>query len=464
MKVSTAQREPREAVLTVELDDEDLEPYLHRAYRRAVRDLSIPGFRKGKAPRRIVEQLYGSTYLISAAMNAVIQDFTAKAIEDEGLEVGGMPQVVIEEYAPPSFTATVPLRPRVDLGDFESVRVPMAEVSIGDEQVDAALERMRFDLAVWEPTEGVVRMDDLINLTIVGWVDADGEHRNLVQSEETDYIPRPDTTFPLPGLDEALVGLPFGERRPFDLETPADFREPDLAGKRAQFEVTVHSIKRKQLADLDDEFAKGVGEGYASLGELRDRIRGDLLEQEERSAQARHRDEVLTRVVEGASVDISPIIIEREFEQYMDERREAVAAGRVNFVEYEEYMSWQDVEAREGRERTRSRLEEQLKRAHVVSAVARERSIEATDEEVEKEIEAMAERSGLAFDEVHRTFDEERLETLRGALIYRKTLGYLSEIARDGPEVPAEGSAAESENGAETEPSDAEGRDQSGGT
>ena len=330
MKVSTEQREPREAVLTVELDDEDLEPYLHRAYRRTVRDLSIPGFRKGKAPRRVVEQIYGRSYLLNEVMDAVVQAFTAKVIDDEGMDVGGPPQVAIEQYDPPRFTATVPLRPRVDLGDFESVRVPMPEVSVEDEQVEATLERMRFDLAVWEPTEGVVRMDDLINLTIVGWVDADGERRNLVRSEETDYIPRPDTTIPLPGLDEALVGLPLGEQRTFDLEVPADFREPDLAGKRAQFEATVHSIKRKHLADLDDEFAKGVGEGYASLGELRDRIRGDLLEREERVAQTRHREEALTRVAEGASIVISPIIVDQALDHYVHERQESLKTGRMS--------------------------------------------------------------------------------------------------------------------------------------
>ena len=140
MKVSAEHRDPREAVLTIDLDDSEVEPYLDQAYRQAVNRLNIPGFRKGKAPRRIVEQMFGRDYLINEAMDSMIQDVTTKAVDQENLELGGIPSVSIENFDPPSFVATVPLIPSVELGDFESVRVEKTAPAVSDEQVDQVLE------------------------------------------------------------------------------------------------------------------------------------------------------------------------------------------------------------------------------------------------------------------------------------------------------------------------------------
>ena len=134
MKVSSEQRPPREALLTVELDASDVEPHLERAYRQAVRRLNIPGFRRGKAPRRIVEQLYGRDYLLNEALDSMVNEATTKAVEDEKLELGGIPQITIEGLDPPSFTATVPLTPTVDLGDYRPVRVAKDAVEVSKEE------------------------------------------------------------------------------------------------------------------------------------------------------------------------------------------------------------------------------------------------------------------------------------------------------------------------------------------
>ena len=436
MKVSTTQREPREAVLTVELDNDDVEPYLEQAYRQAVRRLAIPGFRKGKAPRRIVEQMYGRGYLLNEALDALIQEFTSKAVEDEGLELGGIPSVSLDDFDPPAFTATVPLQPEVDLGDFESLRVPIDDVEIEEGQVDGVLEQIRTELAVWEPVEDKVQMDDLINLTIVGWVDDEAERRDVVRSEETDYIPRPNTTFPVPGLDEALVGLPVGEESAFDIEIAEDFANPDLASKTAHFQTTVHSVKRKNLAELDDEFAKGVGEGYESIDDLRGKIRADLVERAQRAAQAKHQDEILAKVVEGASIEISPLIVEHEVEHYVHDRQESIQTGRMNFEDYQEFLSWQGLSDEEVHEQARPKVEERLKRAHVLRAVATRQAVEASDEDVDGEIDSIASGSGESADEVRQLFeDPERRESIRRVLVNRKTLEHLSEIAlRDGAE------------------------------
>lgn len=435
MKISTEQREPREAVLTVELDNADVEPYLDQAYRRAVRRLSIPGFRKGKAPRRIVEQMFGRGYLLNEALDTVIQEFTSKAVLEEGLDIGGVPSVSLDEFDPLQFTATVPLQPLVNLGNLDAVRHPKEEASLPDETVDATLEQMRMELAVWEPADDAVQMDDLINLTIAGWVEEDGERKEIVRSEETDYIPRPGSTFPIPGLDEGLVGLPVGEERTFDVEVPEDAPNSEAAGKTAHFEATVHSIKRRSLPELDDEFAKSVGDDFESLEALREKIRENLLEREKRLADMKHQDETLAKVTEAASIAISPLIIEHEVEHYVHGREDDIKAGRVGFEEYREYLSWQGMSDEEMHEQARPKVEERLKRAHVIRAVAQREGIEATDEDVSGEIDRLLADSGESAEEQRKQLeDPDTRESIRRMLVQRRTLEYLSNLAlRDAP-------------------------------
>ena len=430
MKVSSEQRPPREALLTVELDASDVEPHLERAYRQAVRRLNIPGFRRGKAPRRIVEQLYGRDYLLNEALDSMANEATTKAVEDEKLELGGIPQITIEGLDPPSFTATVPLTPTVDLGDYRSVRVKKDAVKISKEQVDGVIEQLRRDVAVWEPADGPLREDDLANLTVVGWVDDGGERKEIVRSEAVDYIPHVGGRFPVPEFDESLIGLPQGKETAFTIEVPKDFENEDLAGKKAQFEATVHSVKRKALPKLDDEFAKGVGDGYDSIKALREHVESDLLAREQQNADAKHREETLLKVTEAATIEMSDLIVDHEIEHYLEDQEQDIKSGRFTIESYQQYLEWQTMKPEEVREQAKPKVAERLKRAHVLREVARHEAFEATDAEVDEEIESMAEGSGAGADEVRKLFTEqERRESLRRALVNRKAIDHLTAIA-----------------------------------
>lgn len=438
MKVSSEQRPPREAVLTVELEAPDVEPYLERAYRQIVRRANIPGFRKGKAPRRIVEQMYGREYLLNEALDSIVQEVTSKAVEDEGLEIGGVPSVSIDQFDPPSFTATVPLTPIVTLGSFESVRVAKTTPEVDQARVDMVLEQLRAEQATWEPVDETPSMDDLINLSVVGWIDDGAERSEILRSENTDYIPRPDGRFPVPGLDENIVGLEVGIEHDFDVDVPSDFENEELAGKKTHFTVTVHSVKRRILPDLDDEFAKSVGEDNQSLGDLRSRVQSDLNQREEQLAVAQHQEETLAKVVEGATIEISPMIIDHELEHYVHEQEENIRAGRVSMQEYQEFLSWQGLPEEEVKELVRPRVEERLKRAHVVREITVQQGFEASDDEVDAEVsEIIGDRVEQA-DQIKELFaDPERRESVRRMLVNRKAMGFLAEIAsRDAPASP----------------------------
>jgi trigger factor len=431
-------------VLTIDLDEAEVEPYLDQAYRQAVRRLNIPGFRKGKAPRRIVEQMFGREYLINEALDSMIQDVTTKAVEQENLELGGVPSVEIENFDPPSFKATVPLIPGVDLGDIESVRVEKKPPEDSTEQAESVLDQLRQEQAIWEPAKGNVAMDDLIELTVEGWIDEDGERREIVKSENTEYIPRPGTRFPIPGFDEGLVGLPQNKKSTFTVDVPEDFENQDYAGKTAQFEATVHQLKRKQLPELDDEFAKGVGDGFESMKALRDRVEGDLRDRDQRNADATHQDEVLGKIVEGATFEISPLIIEHEVDHYVHDRQDEFKAGRFTSIEdYQQAIAWQAMSDEEIHESAHPEVEQRLKRAHVLREVAKRQNFEANDEDIDAEIEVMATDSGDDADQVRTLFqDPDRRESLGRVLVNRKTLQYIADIATQSTGAPKKAKAA----------------------
>ena len=425
--------------MTIDLEEAEVEPYLDQAYRQAVRRLNIPGFRKGKAPRRIVEQMFGREYLLNEALDGMIQEVTNQAVEQENLELGGVPSVSIENLDPPSFKAIVPLIPSVVLGAYESIRVEKTPAVDSTEQADGVLDQLRQEQAVWEPAKGNVEMEDLIELTVEGWIDEDDERREIVKSENTEYIPRPGTRFPIPGFDEGLVGLPQKKESTFTVDVPEDFENQDYAGKTAQFKATVHELKRKQLPELDDEFAKGVGDGFESMQALRDRVEGDLRDRDQRNADAVHQDLALGKVVEGATFEMSPLIIEHELEHFAHERQDEFKAGRFTSIEdYQQAIAWQAMSEEEIHESVRPQVEERLKRAHVLREVAAIKEFESTDEDIDAEVEVMATDSGNDPDQVRTLFeDPDRRESLGRVLVNRKTLQYLSEIAAQSTGVAA---------------------------
>ena len=452
MKISNEQREPREAVLTVELDDADVEPYLDQAYRRVARRLTIPGFRKGKAPRRVIEQMYGRRYLLSEAFDPIVNDFTSKAVEAEGLLLGGIPSVEVAAYEPFRFLAVVPLPPAVELGDVDAVRVPMEEAGVSDDAVEAMIARMRMEQGVWEPVDDPVRMGDLVTLTLVGWtVDEDGESREFTRSEEMNYIPRDGVTYPVPGMDEGLVGLSVGEPKAYEIPVPADFRDPELAGKTAHFHAEASAVKRRSLPEADDEFAKSVGEGFETVAELREQIRENLLADARQRMEFLHQEAVLARLTEEATFAVSPLIVERELERYVNGRADLISSGRASMEEYREYLAWQGLPDEEVLAMARPKAEERLKRAHVLREMTERLGVEANDEEVDEEIEVIVSAYGEHAEAQRKHFsDTESRESIRRLLAQRKTRAAISAMALRPAPAEDEPPSAESSESADS--------------
>ena len=428
MKVTTEEQPHREALVNIELEPEEVERYLERAYRKVVQRVNVHGFRKGKAPRRIIEQMYGREYLLSEAVDFMVPEAANQAVQEASLEAAGSPSLSLEQLDPPRISATVPLTPTVDLGEYLSVRVPKEPVEVSGERVDEVLKQMSIELAPWEPVEGPAALDDLLNITVRSWT---GE-QEIINNKHIDYVPREGSQLPVPGFAEALVGLVPEQHHEFTLESSGGTDESQ-AKTSYQFAVTVHEVKRKNPAPPDDEFAKGVGEGYETLEALRQKVREDLTAEEERGAAARQQEAVMEAVMGGATLELSPLLVDHEVEYQMRDREAALRNHRINL---EQYLRTVGKSREELREESRPAAEARIKQEMVLREVGRRHQLEVSEEELKAEVDALVARAEGQADTVRKLFEApEHEESLRNMVQRRKATEFLVNVALgQGPE------------------------------
>ena len=451
MKVTSEQRPSREALLTVELDADDAEPYIERAYKQVVNRLNIPGFRKGKAPRRIVEQMYGREYLANQALDFMLPEVTAKAVAQESLEMGGLPSISLEALDPIKYTATVPLVPEVDLGDLSRVNAPKERVRITKAQVEEAIQQLSENAAPWEPVDGKPQFDDLLNITAHGsYYSKDHDHdHDAIKSNKEDYVPRANSRLPVPGFAEKVISLNVGEETSFDIEVPEDYESTEVAGATVHFTVTIHSVKRRAKVAIDDELAKSLGD-YENIEALRKKVREDMESEEARNVDARHKEEVVDKLLTQAAFEASPLLIDHEIDRYLQDFQEAMNTGRITLEYYQNYLAWAGKSAEEIREAARPAVEERVKRAFVLRKLVEDYAIEVDDDVLKEEIEQLAKSAGSDAKQVRSGLKEPSTrESFRRVVAERRAIDRLSEEAAVGPGAakaaapPADAPAAE---------------------
>lgn len=386
MKVTQDEVVERQTVLHIEVDADLLERHMDRAYRRLVQRTNVPGFRKGKAPRHILERVVGRRTFLDEAIETLTPEAVADAIKEQDLEPAASPQVAVVEREPVlKLAATVALRPTVELGDYRALRFHDRPEPVTDEQVDATLERIRDGQASWEPWEGALEFGDLAVLTAAGNAGA----LRIVNAVATEYVAAEGSRWPVPGFAEALVGMSAGDSREFTLVLPEDFAIPDAAGQEATFNVSVSEVKRKALPPLDDELARNLGEGMESLADLRGRVRRNLEDVAEAAVRRSVQERMLEAIVAGATIELPPMLAEHEAQRVLDEQQRALAANNVPMSTYMERVGKSEdeiiAEAREVAER-------RLRRSLVIDQLAEEEGIVVPEADVEAEMEALRQR------------------------------------------------------------------------
>lgn len=419
MKLSSERIENSQIVLTIEAEPEDVELAQEEAYRHLAKRTDIPGFRRGKAPRGILERYLGREVLLNEAVEHLVPKLLGRAIEEQGIDAIAEPEIEITQNDPLIFKATVPVRPTVELGNYRQIRVDPEPVAVAEEEVDKAIEQIRYQHAPWQPVERPVQFGDLVTIDIEGSIDDKPVvNRKDIQSQVVKESP-----FPAPGFWEQLEGLEKGQEKEFSLSFADDYEPSQFAGKEYHFKVLVSEIKEKNLPELDDEFAKSLGQSFETLESLRQRVASNLKTMAEEEARKRIEEKAIDALVEQSKVDFPPVMVEHEIDRLIRERETSLEGRIKDRGKNEEEL----------RQELRPLATKRLTQALLLGKVAEEEKIEVSEAEVDEEIEAMAQSAGERREELKRLLSSAAArQSLQETSLIRKAIKRLAEIAQSG--------------------------------
>jgi len=404
-----------------------MERSLDKAFRRLAQRVEVPGFRKGKAPAGMLERHIGRARVVREALDILIPEAYNQAIEEQDVDAIGQPSIELVNDEPLAFKATVPVRPTVELGEYNSVRVKREPVSIDEGEVDKALEELRHRYAVHEPAERPVQMGDIVRADVRGVIDG----REVYKEDDAELRLREGATILLPGIAEGIIAAEKGTPKEITVTVPEG--ERPLSGKSGTFTVTVKEVKEEQLPALNDDFAREVGEGFSSLDALRDRLRNDMRERLQAQAEEEYRNKAVGALVEtAATIEFPPVMVEREVERLIQDQARHLG------LEVEQYLA--------NTRRTRDELNEELlpiatdrvRRSLALTRLAEQEEIKAENQEVDAEVDRLAGSAGEQADQLRKLFGSpDGRAAIARSLVTRKTMDRLTEIAtRDGTTAP----------------------------
>ena len=429
MKVSTEKIPESQIRMTIEVEPERLEAARAKALRKLAPRAKVPGFRPGKAPEAMLRRYLGEERILDEALDALVPVLYREAVQaDESIIPIARPRLEIETMEPLVVTATIPVRPTVELGDYHAIRVETEPITVDEPRVDETLEALRKRAATLEPADRELRWGDVVSMDVLGEV----EGEKLVDQQDVEVQLQEDRDVLFPGFEEELLGHRKAEEVSFELAVPESVRDEKFKGKQCRFTVNIKEIKEEVLPALDDEFAKLAGDGYESLDALRDRIRTDIREYEEQQQKARQQEQIVDQLVEASKVEFPPVMLDAEVDRMVHDQAGHVEEGRG----LEAYLAAIGKTEDQVREDFRPVADTRLRRSLVLTEVSEAEKIDVTDEEVDAEVERLSASAGAQAEQLRQLFGgEEARRTIRRNLLTRKTLDRLTEIGT--PDQPA---------------------------
>ena len=423
MKVTLDKTENCQAFLTVEMEPAEVEAELQKAYSRLVKKANIPGFRKGKAPRDVLEGYLGKEALFNDALEHLIPGAYDNAISEQNIEAFGQPQIEVTQLEPVVFTATVPLKPTVELGDYLSVRVAPQPVEVSEDEMNQTIERLRHSYATWEPVEREVGYDDLVVMDIESHL---GEEP-FINQKDAQYQVVKDAPAPVPGFAEQLVGMKANEEKEFPLKFPDDYERKEMAGKEPDFKVKVTEIKQEKLPELNDEFAKQVDAEVETLDALREKISTALRNRAEEKVSMEHAEQVVKTMTEQAKLEFPPVLVDVEINRLLDDQ---LRRWQMSGQDIEHYLSYIGKSEEQLREDLRPQAVENVGQSLVLAEVAQAEKVEVGEPEIDAEIENLTSTDVENKDKVKDLFNTPQYrESIRRWLQRQNTVKRMVEIA-----------------------------------
>lgn len=419
MNVKSVEKENGNAKLVVEIDRDLFESGLSKAYQKNKKNIMVPGFRKGKAPRKVIEGMYGATVFYEDAVNEIFPEVYTQAISEQELKVVGMPSVTDMDVQDGGVVLTVEtaLYPEVTLGQYKGLEVPKAEAVVTDEEVDAEVGRMAERNARISTVERPIAEGDTVVLDFEGF--ADGKPFEGGKAEN--YSLKIGSHQFIPGFEEALVGVSAGEEKEVEVTFPENYT-PELAGKPAVFKCKIHEVKESALPELDDEFAKDVSE-FDTLQALKDDIRARFLKNREDSIRQEFENTAVTMAANNMTCEIPACMIDEQVDKHMEQFAYQLQASGMKMEDYAKMMGG-DLNALRGN--MRPMAETTVKSNVLLSQVIDEEKIDVSDEEIEEEYKKVAEQYQMEVEKVKELLS---VESLKSDLCAKKAVALIADSA-----------------------------------
>lgn len=427
-------KENNTAELTVELTGAEFDAAINKVYQKVKNQIALPGFRKGKAPRKLVEKMYGAGVFYEDALEELYPSIMEEITKDESLEIVGYPKTDVKSMGADGveMVITVGLMPVVTLGQYKEIPAPKAAVSVSDEEVQTALKPYIDRATTLTTVDRAVQSGDTAVIDFEGFVDGVAFEGGKGENYE---LKIGSGSF-IPGFEEQLIGVNAGEDKDVVVTFPEQYQAAELAGKEATFKCTVHEVKEEQVPTLDDEFAKDVSE-FETLDAFKADLKAKALAKKEEEATNAFHQSVLTAVIENAQMDIPDTMVEYETDKMMENYESRMKGYGFSFDQYLNMMGTNRAEFRVNTKQTALR---QIQTELVLKAVAEAEKIEVTDEEIEEHVKSLSEQYGMEVEKIKAALSTDTL-TKDIQLDKASKLIYDSAV----PTAPVEAKAAEAE-------------------
>ena len=427
MSLQVEKLEKNMAKLTIEVPAEELEKAMQNAYLRAKNRITIPGFRKGKAPRKMIEQMYGKGIFLEDAANALIPEQYSKALEECDLEIVSQPEIDVTQIEPGKafiFTAEVAVKPEVTLGEYKGLEVPKSETEVTDEEIESELkkEQEKNSRTITVEDRGAEN-GDIATIDFEGFVDGTA----FEGGKGTDYPLTLGSGSFIPGFEDQLVGAKAGDHVEVNVTFPEEYQSKDLAGKAAVFQCDVKKVETKELPELDDDFAQDVSE-FDTLAEYKEDIKKNLSERKEKEARTAKENAAVDKAIENAQMEIPDAMIETQISQMLDDFSRRMQAQGLTM---EQYMQFTGLTADKMREEMKPQALKRIQTRLVLEKIAETENIQPSEEEVNEEISKMAEMYKMEADKLKELLGDRELEQMKKDMAVQKAVTLVADEAKE---------------------------------
>ena len=425
MSLQVEKLEKNMAKLTIEVSAEDLDKAMEKAYQKQKSRISLPGFRKGKAPRKMIESMYGKGVFMEDAVNSLVPQEYTKALGECDLEIVSQPEINVTQMEPGKaliFTADVAVKPEVTLGDYKGVEVPKSEIAVTDEEVDAEVKKEQDKNARTVAVEDRAAANgDITTIDFEGFVDGVA----FEGGKGTDYALTLGSGTFIPGFEDQLVGANTGDHVEVKVTFPEEYQAKELAGKEAVFQCDVKKIETKEVPELDDEFAKDVSE-FDTLAEYKEDVKKKLTEKKEKEARTAKENAAVDKAIENAQMDIPELMSKTECRQMMDDFSRRMQQQGLSMEQYFQFTGQSmDKMMEDMKPQALKRIQTRL----VLEKVAEAENIQPSEEEITEEIQKMADAYKMEADKIREAIGESGLEQMKKDMAVQKAVTVIADAA-----------------------------------